>query len=82
MSYDPYWRRPLMKNVGVPVTPLRSAPSMSSAMGFIPLIVLPAPNPDRVQPTDFDHADRLIGRALQAARRTLDDIPASDVLAA
>jgi NTE family protein len=48
----------------------------------VELIVLPAPNPDRVQPTDFDHADRLIDGALQAARRTLDDIPASAVLAA
>jgi predicted acylesterase/phospholipase RssA len=46
----------------------------------VELIVLPAPNPDRIQPTDFDHADWLIDGALQAARRTLDDIPASEVL--
>lgn len=35
------------------------------------LIVLPAANPKRVQPTDFDHADRLISAALAAARTTL-----------
>ncbi len=31
MSYAPWWRRPLMKKVGVPETPLRSALSTSSA---------------------------------------------------
>jgi NTE family protein len=35
------------------------------------LIVLPAPNPLEVQPTDFDHADRLVHDALVAARRQL-----------
>jgi NTE family protein len=35
------------------------------------LIVLPAANPEHVQPTDFDHADMLIGTALHAARAAL-----------
>ena len=37
----------------------------------VELIVLPAPNPRRVQPTDFDHASRLIGDALAACRELL-----------
>jgi NTE family protein len=40
------------------------------------LIVLPAPNRPRVQPTDFRHAQRLIADALAAARTALDDDPA------
>src|SRR3954453_15622322 len=36
MSYAPWWRRPLMKNVGVPDTRLRSAPSTSWAIRFAP----------------------------------------------
>jgi NTE family protein len=36
------------------------------------LIVLPAANRWRVQPTDFNHADRLIAAALRAARTALD----------
>jgi NTE family protein len=35
------------------------------------LILLPGANPQRVQPTDFDHAGRLIGAALTAARAAL-----------
>ena len=35
------------------------------------LIVLPAVNRGRVQPTDFDHASRLIAHALAAARTAL-----------
>jgi NTE family protein len=35
------------------------------------LVVLPAANPDDVQPTDFGHADELILAALDAARTTL-----------
>jgi NTE family protein len=35
------------------------------------LIVLPAVNRERVQPTDFDHASRLIAHALAAARTAL-----------
>jgi NTE family protein len=32
------------------------------------LIVLPASNPEHVQPTDFDHSSRLIGQACDACR--------------
>jgi NTE family protein len=39
--------------------------------GDAELIVLPAPNPLRVQPTDFGHASRLIRDGLAAARRRL-----------
>jgi NTE family protein len=35
------------------------------------LIVLPAVNRERIQPTDFDHASRLIAHALTAARTAL-----------
>jgi NTE family protein len=35
------------------------------------LIVLPAPNPQQVQPTDFDHSARLIGQAHDACRTLL-----------
>lgn len=35
------------------------------------LIVLPAPNRQQVQPTDFEHASRLIGEALAACRNLL-----------
>jgi NTE family protein len=35
------------------------------------LIVLPAPNPQGVQPTDFEHSSRLIGQALAACRDLL-----------
>jgi NTE family protein len=35
------------------------------------LIVLPAPNPQRIQPTDFDHASGLIDAALAASRTAL-----------
>lgn len=46
------------------------------------LIVLPAANRDRVQPTDFDQADQLITAALQAARSTLNETRASQQVAA
>jgi NTE family protein len=42
------------------------------------LIVLPAVNPERIQPTDFDHASRLIGQALTAARAALDVAPVAE----
>jgi NTE family protein len=35
------------------------------------LIVLPAPNPQRIQPTDFDHSSHLIGEARAASRTVL-----------
>jgi NTE family protein len=36
------------------------------------LIVLPAPNPRQVQPTNFEHSSQLIGEALAASRALLD----------
>ena len=36
MSYAPWWRRPLMKNVGVPDTGLRSPPYTSWAIRVAP----------------------------------------------
>ena len=46
------------------------------------LIVLPAANPEHVQPTDFDHADLLIRTALHAARTALKPMPVREPLAA
>jgi NTE family protein len=46
------------------------------------LIVLPVVNPERIQPTDFDHASRLIGQALTAARAALDVAPVAEPVAA
>jgi hypothetical protein len=46
------------------------------------LIVLPAVNPDRIQPTDFDHASPLIRQALTAARAGLDVAPVAEPVAA
>jgi NTE family protein len=40
----------------------------------VELIVLPAPNPLQVMPTDFSHADRLLRDGLQAARRQLAEV--------
>jgi NTE family protein len=37
----------------------------------VELVVLPAPNPRRVQPTSFEHSDRLMQGARVAARATL-----------
>jgi NTE family protein len=41
------------------------------------LIVLPAPNHQRTQPTDFGHAQRLTAEGLEAARATLARRPAA-----
>jgi NTE family protein len=46
------------------------------------LIVLPAVNRERIQPTDFDHASRLIGQALTAARAVLDAARVPEFVAA
>jgi NTE family protein len=46
------------------------------------LIVLPVVNPERIQPTDFDHASRLIGQALTAARAVLDVAAGAEPVAA
>jgi NTE family protein len=45
--------------------------------GDVDLIVLPAANPQRVQPTDFDHSSRLTAQAHAASRSALAraDIP-------
>jgi hypothetical protein len=50
--------------------------------GVPQLIVLPAVNPERIQPTDFDHAGRLIRQALTAARAVLDAAPVPESVAA
>jgi hypothetical protein len=42
------------------------------------LIVLPATHYERVQPTDFDHAGRLTGAALAAARTALAATPVAE----
>jgi NTE family protein len=46
------------------------------------LIVLPAANPEHIQPTDFDHADVLIRTALHAARTALKPMRVREPLAA
>jgi len=46
------------------------------------LIVLPAANPEHVQPTDFDHADILIAEALHAARVALKPVHVPQALVA
>jgi NTE family protein len=48
--------------------------------GEAELIVLPAPNPLDVQPTDFGHAGRLIRDAVAAGRRRLAQPPDSTAL--
>src|SRR3954452_16867078 len=47
----------------------------------VELIVLPAPNPRCVQPTDFDHASRLTADALTACREALAARPALEMAA-
>jgi NTE family protein len=44
----------------------------------VEIIVLPAPNPHHVQPTNFDHAQSLIEGALVAARTFLAEADAAD----
>jgi hypothetical protein len=46
------------------------------------LILLPASNPTRVQPTDFGYADRLIGAAFHAARSALNETHVTESIAA
>jgi NTE family protein len=43
----------------------------------VELIVLPAPNPLNVMPTDFGHADRLVRDGLHAARERLSQVLAA-----
>lgn len=49
----------------------RFAADVARYSSDVELIVLPAPNGGRVQPTDFDHAGRLIADALAAGRELL-----------
>jgi NTE family protein len=49
----------------------RLAPDLARYAAAAELIVLPAVNPQRVQPTDFDHAGPLIDAGLAAARTAL-----------
>jgi NTE family protein len=49
----------------------RLASDLAHYASQVELIVLPAPNPLAVQPTDFDHASRLMRDALAAARLRL-----------
>jgi NTE family protein len=46
------------------------------------LILLPAANPWHVAPTDFDHADVLIGSAFRATLSALDEAPIQRLLLA
>jgi NTE family protein len=47
----------------------------------VELIVLPAPNAHRVQPTDFEHAGRLMAEALAACREVFAARPALEAAA-
>jgi len=49
----------------------RFAADVARYTSDVELIVLPAPNGGRVQPTDFGHAGRLIADALAAGRELL-----------
>jgi NTE family protein len=60
----------------------RLQPDLARYATTAELIVLPAANPYHVQPTDFDHAERLIGAALAAARTTLATAPLTERIAA
>jgi len=53
------------------LTDARLEADLARYRGDAKLIVLPASNPTRVPPTDFGHAERLIGSALRAAREAL-----------
>jgi NTE family protein len=54
----------------------RFAADLARYANDVELIVLPAPNPHRVQPTDFEHASRLTAEALAACREMLAARPA------
>ena len=51
----------------------RLATDLARYADQVELIVLPAPNPRRVQPADFNHSSRLIGDALIACRDVLSE---------
>jgi NTE family protein len=54
----------------------RFAADVARYANDVELIVLPAPNRHRVQPTDFEHASRLTAEALAACREMLAARPA------
>ena len=60
----------------------RLATDLARYAGEAELIVLPAANRHHIQPTDFDHASRLIGEAAADARRTLDALAGVEAAAA
>jgi NTE family protein len=64
------------------LTGARVGADLARYAGAAELIVLPAANPQRIQPTDFDHSSRLIGTALAAARAHLAAAPFTDRVAA
>ena len=53
----------------------RFAADLARYADEVELVVLPAPNSRRVQPTDFEHASRLTGEALAACRKLLSARP-------
>jgi NTE family protein len=59
----------------------RFAADLTRYADQVELIVLPASNSHRVQPTDFEHASRLTAEALAACRRVLAARPALDLAA-
>jgi NTE family protein len=57
------------------VVDARFAADLARYADEVELVVLPAPNSRRVQPTDFEHASRLAGEALAACRKLLSARP-------
>src|SRR3954468_23426627 len=53
----------------------RFAADLARYADEVELVVLPATNSRRVQPTDFEHAGRLTGEALAACRKLLSARP-------
>src|SRR3954451_17786815 len=53
----------------------RFAADLARYADEVELVVLPATNSRRVQPTDFEHAARLTGEALAACRKLLSARP-------
>src|SRR4051794_16945023 len=59
-----------------PLVDSRFAADVARFAQEVELIVLPAPNAHRVQPTDFEHAGRLMAEALTACREVFAARPA------
>ena len=64
-SYAPWWRRPLMKKLGVPATPLASALATSSATRSA------CSRPPQLVPEALDVEAELLRVALEVAHRQL-----------